>query len=159
MRNPNDLDTRIDREEFRQWYTSGKSNTEIAAHFGIVYSSVRRYARRIGLPKRDTMTRGRNSGFPVLSEEEIARRCELIQQGWDAETERSRRVTKDGGAVVPLLSRTTATNGASNFSVSGCDLPYFNGGEEMHRRICRAVRPDGTANTQEGRNEGASNGI
>ena len=159
MRNPGKLESRIDPEEFRDWYMSGKSNTEIAAHFGIVYSSVRRYARRIGLPKRDAATKGRNTGFPVLSPEEIARRCAIIQEGWDAETERSRRVSRHSVAVVPLLSRTTATNGKSDFSVSSCDLPYFFGGQEMHRRICRAVRPDGTAKINEGRNEGVTDGV
>jgi len=131
------MSVKLDTEKFAQWYSDPKyTNTQIASEFGVCYTSVRRLGMQLGLPPRPQGLRGRNAGFPVLTDEEIRERCLQIQAGWDAETEFSRRVTKSSGAVTPMLSRTTAVNGRSFWKVDATGTPA-RGQKPIHKEVTR----------------------
>lgn len=140
------MSVKLDTKKFAEWYEDTRyTNSQIATEFGVCYTSVRRLGMQLGLPPRPRGLRGRNDGFPTLTDEEIRERCLQIQAGWDEETEYSRRVTKGMGAITPMLSRTTVANGQSRYVTSECDLKHIAVTEIFRKAVCRNTRPDGAA--------------
>jgi hypothetical protein len=85
-------------EFWRLWHDKSVDMLAIAAHFNVAIGTVRRTARRLGLPPRnsppvDEVPEGREAGDPT--EEEIWGRggiTERIRAGWSARREYEARV-------------------------------------------------------------------
>lgn len=102
------------------------SSSEMGYHFSCNNSTINIYAKKFGLERRKLQCHnGRH--FEEISDEEIRRRCEEVQAGWDEQTEKLRRVQKDQ----PVLCRHMVTR-RDHFEeteptpIEGVGSPLFN---------------------------------
>ena len=81
------------KEEFIAMWNANKSSSEMAYAFKCNNSTINIYAKKMGLPKRDIQSDCTHH-FEEISPEELERRCNEVQAGWDAKTEYMRRVQR-----------------------------------------------------------------
>ena len=88
------------KEEFIEMWKNNVSSSEMAYHFKCNNSTINIYAKNFGLDRR-YLCGDYTKHFEEISEDELKKRCEAVQAGWDEQTEFSRRVQKD----IPLTVR------------------------------------------------------
>ena len=87
------------KEEFISMWNDNISSSEMAYHFKCNNSTINIYAKQFGLERRH-LCGDYTKHFEEISEDELRRRCEEVQAGWDEQTEFNRRVQKDTALTV-----------------------------------------------------------
>ena len=119
---------RENKDEFIRMWNEKISSSEMAYHFKCNNSTINIYAKRFNLERRD-LCGDYTKHFEEISDDELKRRCEEVQAGWDEQTEWNRRVQKDIPLTVRhILSRKDhfADNGACE-PIEMIGLDKFNG--------------------------------
>ena len=121
------------KDEFVQMWHDGVSSSEMGYQFSCNNSTINIWAKKLGLERRE-LKADFGKHFEEISDEEIRRRCEEVQAGWDSQTEWNRRVQKRQPLTVRhILSRKDhfADNGA-------CQPIEMIGLDEFNKQLDRA---------------------
>jgi len=87
----------VDEEKLQRLWRSGASAVSISVELGITVDSLNRVRIRLGLPARTPQNRAKpGAKYRDPTSSEIQERAAAIRLSWDDETEKKRRVNKQG---------------------------------------------------------------
>ena len=114
------------KKEFLEMWHNGVSSSEMGYHFSCNDSTINIYAKRFGLERRSLLGNYKKH-FEEISDDEIRRRCEEVQAGWDEQTEWNRRVCKNQPVVCKhMVTRRDHFDETEPAPIEGVGAPEFN---------------------------------
>lgn len=114
------------KREFTWLWNNGVSSSEMGYLFSCNNSTINIWAKKLGLEKRYLKGDYRKH-FEEISDDEIRRRCEEVQAGWDEQTERLRRVQKNQPVLCKhMVTRRDHFDETEPAPIEGVGTPEFN---------------------------------
>ena len=114
------------KREFVWLWNNGVSSSEMGYKFSCNNSTINIWAKKLGLERRH-LKGDFSKHFEEISDDEIRRRCEEVQAGWDEQTERLRRVQKDQPVLCKhMVTRRDHFAETEPAPIDGVGTPEFN---------------------------------